>query len=105
MNAKTEFTSHTKDLPRVIAAAIAVNYRQSNGVNLFLGESYSQSEYEAFLNLLDRIDYYNGFGGQELFGYIWYEDGTWSERYEYDGSESWDYKKRPVIEPFVLEEY
>ena len=46
------------------------------------------------LTLLD-FEYYSGFGGQEVYGYIWYTDGTWSERGEYDGSEWWIHKKRP----------
>ena len=39
----------------------------------------------------------SGYGGQELFGTIWYEDGTWSDRGEYDGSEWWNYNKCPDI--------
>ena len=48
-------------------------------------------------NVLPELDfnYDNGYGGQELYGYIWYTDGTWSERGEYDGSEWWEYKKTP----------
>ena len=50
-------------------------------------------------NFLDQIDfeYDNGFGCQELFGTIWYEDGTWSSRGEYDGSEWWEYNSCPKI--------
>jgi len=43
------------------------------------------------------IEYDNGYGGQELFGNIWYEDGSWSEREEYDGSEWWEHKVCPNI--------
>jgi len=46
------------------------------------------------LPLLD-FDYNDGFGGQELYGYIWYKDGTWSDRGEYDGSEWWQHQTRP----------
>lgn len=42
-----------------------------------------------------NFQYDDCFGGQELFGYIWYTDGTWSEREEYDGSEWWQHKERP----------
>jgi hypothetical protein len=51
---------------------------------------------EEALPLLD-FNYDDGFGGQELYGYIWYDDGTWSERSEYDGSEWWSYKKRKEV--------
>ena len=48
------------------------------------------------LPLLD-CDYNAGYGGQELFGNIWYADGTWSERGEYDGAEWWEHKVCPPI--------
>jgi hypothetical protein len=48
------------------------------------------------LPLLD-VEYCNGHGMQELFGNIWYEDGSWSERNEYDGSEWWEHKVCPEI--------
>ena len=41
-------------------------------------------------------DYDDGFGGAEVPEcYIVFDDGSWLERYEYDGSERWDYKKTP----------
>ena len=51
-------------------------------------------------DVLDKLDfsYDEGYGRQELFGYIWYKDGTWSERCEYDGSEWWRHIKRPPID-------
>jgi len=42
-----------------------------------------------------NFEYDNGFGVQELFGYIWYDDGTWSDRGEYDGSEWWQHQCCP----------
>ena len=49
--------------------------------------------------VLPLLDFYydNGYGGQILYGNIWYTDGTWSERGEYDGSEWWAYKCCPEI--------
>ena len=50
---------------------------------------------EIFKKLAD-LKYDNGFGGAEvntrlmIVGEDW-----WLERYEYDGSESWDYKAKP----------
>lgn len=43
------------------------------------------------------FEYDNGYGGQELEGTIWYSDGTWSERGEYDGSEWWEYRACPPL--------
>lgn len=42
------------------------------------------------------FDYDSGYGGQELFGHIWYADGTWSNRGEYDGSEWWELVEPPT---------
>ena len=49
--------------------------------------------------VLPELDftYDGGYGTQELFGFIWYTDGTWSERGEYDGSEWWSHKTAPPI--------
>tara|TARA_R110000822_G_scaffold65508_3_gene160309 strand:- start:298 stop:567 length:270 start_codon:yes stop_codon:yes gene_type:complete len=44
------------------------------------------------------FDYDNGYCSQQLFGFIWYSDGTWSCRGEYDGSEWWEHVERPSPE-------
>ena len=31
------------------------------------------------------------------FGVVWLTDGSWLERYEYDGAENWELKKLPTI--------
>ena len=51
---------------------------------------------DAFLASLN-FDYDNGYGCQELYGFIWFSDGTWAERGEYDGSEWWNRRKRPEM--------
>ena len=56
--------------------------------------------YNTFLQSLDFV-YNAGFGGQELYGVIWYADGTWSSRYEYDGSEEWAHRRVPVIPEYL----
>jgi len=43
------------------------------------------------------FEYDEGFGSATLFGNVWYTDGTWSERGEYDGSEWWEHKRCPEI--------
>ena len=57
---------------------------------------FTEKDYSHFLEAID-YEYDSGYGGQEVFGNIWYKDGTWSERGEYDGSEWWAYKTVPVI--------
>ncbi|MBV1929832.1 MAG: hypothetical protein KUG81_10025 [Gammaproteobacteria bacterium] len=55
---------------------------------------------EDIVDSLD-FDYHSGYGGQNLFCYIWYKDGTWSERGEYDGSEWWEHQERPKLDVVV----
>ena len=45
-----------------------------------------------------NFEYDDGYGGQQLFGYVWYKDGTWSQRGEYDGSEWWEHVTRPTLD-------
>ena len=59
-----------------------------------------EGDLETVLPQLD-FDYDCGFGGQNLFGFVWYKDGTWSERGEYDGSEWWKHKKRPPLDVHI----
>lgn len=61
-----------------------------------LPRNFGAIELSDFIESLD-FSYDDGFGGQELFGFIWYADGTWSERREYDGAEWWEYQKCPQI--------
>lgn len=102
MNAKQEFISHVDDR-KVKCASISgrEHYNRHNdswdSSNFDLRLDYSPSEFQEFLNLLD-FNYDNGYGGQELHGTIWYDDGTWSSRGEYDGSEWWEYNKCPDID-------
>jgi hypothetical protein len=44
-----------------------------------------------------NFEYDRGYGHQELFGTIWYNDGSWSERDEYDGSEWWVHRACPPL--------
>ena len=91
MNAKGEFTQHIFGLKRVKCAYIDEHTHKYE-----LACHYNQEEYDQFLNSLD-FNYDAGYGSQELYGTIWYEDGTWSSRWEYDGSEGWEYNKCPTI--------
>ena len=63
--------------------------------HLMLPSGYSEDELCVFLESLLKVNYYAGFGGQELYGEIAYNDGTWMERGEYDGSEWWNHQKYP----------
>lgn len=86
-NAKVEFLDHVSNKAKVKCARIN---------EISLTRNYTEKQYDEFLKHLD-FNYNNGYGGQELYGTIWYEDGTWSERGEYDGSEWWNFKSVPKI--------
>ena len=62
---------------------------------------YTQEQYNSFIESLD-FEYDAGYGGQELFGCIWYKDGTWADRGEYDGSEWWQHHECPIVPKSLL---
>ena len=90
-NAKKEFL---EEIGSQLSKRNWVKCAQVNGFNLKI--DYTPEEYEKFLSNLD-YEYDDGYGSQILHGNIWYVDGTWSERCEYDGSEWWEYKSTPGI--------
>jgi len=96
INAKTEFLEHIEDR-KVLCASTW------NNVNLKV--NYTDADWNAFLKSNDN-EYDNGYGGScfPLDAFIWYTDGSWSERCEYDGSSWWSYKKCPPIPPNLLNE-
>ena len=55
---------------------------------------------ERFIKLAD-IEYDNGYGGAEIDTtlIIMLKDGSWLERWEYDGSEGWEFNDK-IIKPF-----
>jgi hypothetical protein len=99
MNAKDEFLRHIADR-EVLCAGVSLSDRsdgRTSGTTVDLTTGWDKSDWDNFLKGIDH-EYDNGFGGQELHGTIWYKDGTWSTRGEYDGSEWWEYHKCPPID-------
>lgn len=94
-NAKLEYLDHTSGL-EVMCATIMRNGHESH-----LKVDYSEVDLSEFLTSLDYF-YDSGYGGQELYGTIWYKDGTWSDRGEYDGSEWWQHHSVPDIPTNLL---
>lgn len=91
MNARNEFLGHVEG--KNIKCAVI----HARGKPMILGVDGSPDVMSTFLAALD-FTYDSGFGGQDLFGYIWFMDGTWSERHEYAGSERWVHKQCPDFE-------
>lgn len=99
-NAKQEFLGHITDRcvgGRTVRCA-KVNTHHQDGI---LPVGYTSEDLGLFLKEID-FNYDSGYGGQELYGTIWYTDGTWSSRGEYDGSEWWEYNQCPEITPDLL---
>ncbi len=85
MNARQELLEHVKG--KGVVKFINVEH---NGVVI-------KGTLEEVLPQID-FEYSEGYGFQELYGYIWYLDGTWSSRREYDGAEWWTHNVCPDIE-------
>jgi len=111
-NAKEELLKLLEGKAKVKCATITKGY-QYNGKEPYpkfelkvnhtfeLKVNHTEEEFQSFLKSLN-FDYDSGFGGQELFGTIWLEDGTWCTRGEYDGSEWWEHNQLPEIPSELL---
>ena len=99
MNAKQEFLAHTQE-HNVKCAIVQINDNLKLNT-IRLRQNHSFIEMDNFLNQLN-FEYSSDYGLQYLLGIIWYNDGTWSIRGEYDGSEWWQYQYCPVIPKELL---
>ena len=102
-NAKKELLNHAGQrklkaahVERVIRSVGKDGKRGRNCCSFYLFPDYTEQELTDFLSSLD-FEYNAGFGSQELFGTLWFDDGTWSERFEYDGSERWQNHELPPV--------
>lgn len=84
INAKKELLSHIKDRE---VEFVSIAYYNDDIIEI-------KGTLDEVLPKLD-FEYDAGFGIQQLNGYIWYTDGTWSDRGEYDGSEWWQHQVCP----------
>jgi len=96
MNAKSEMVEHVADRVVLCAKVTLGRDYQDDRNDFVLRVGHTQADHDAFFQSLD-FEYDSGFGRQELYGNIWYQDGTWSDRGEYDGSEWWQYQSVPKI--------
>lgn len=95
-NTKGEFLNHVSNRA-ILCCQIYKRNRygeRPNYINLTTG--WTTEDWQQFISDID-FEYDSGYGGQELFGTIWYVDGTWSSRGEYDGSEWWEHHQCPGI--------
>lgn len=67
-----------------------------------LPKKWTSDEWLTFLKQLNFNYAGDEYGEQELYGYVWFKDGSWLERYEYDGREEWHFKHTPDLEQFFM---
>ena len=58
--------------------------------------------YDEILTTIN-IAYNPGYGTQHVYGTLWFENGIWATRYEYDGSEGWELHVYPKLPKRVIE--
>lgn len=94
-NAKSEFLNHISG--RQVLCAQIQKDEYGDNISVFnLTTGWNEEDCNEFIDSLD-FEYDSGYGGQCLFATIWYVDGTWSDRGEYDGSEWYEYHMCPEI--------
>lgn len=96
-NVKNELLAHVGSMDNVKAVQLKYERRTRNlkSEQLFhLPEGYSEEVLADFLHNID-FAYDDPCGWQQLFGFIWWKDGTWSSRYAYDGKEWWVHNEAP----------
>jgi len=102
-NAKRELLDHLEECNTKVKCAYILHSPCGYGedsydiTKIILTTPHTAEQYNTFLDQLNNLRYDSGYGSQKLYGTIWYEDGTWSSRGEYDGSEWWEHNKLPPI--------
>jgi hypothetical protein len=71
---------------------------EKNRYKLLMG--YDEYQYSELLKSLD-FEYDEIHGSQELFGTIWFQNGTWSTRWENQGDEGWEHHTVPEIPDYL----
>ena len=100
---KQEFLDEVKDKD-LLCAFIVRQFQDSRsyktkGKRYILKVGFTKEGYAEFLKSIDFK--YNG-DFKIPYATIWYNDGTWSERAEYDGKEWYEHKKFPNIPKTLL---
>jgi hypothetical protein len=104
MNAKQELQHEFERIgKKPICASIHDGWGGDGSLSITLKKGHTDLEFTEFMDKLD-FDYDAGYGAQYIDGTVWFEDGTWLSRGEYDGSEWWVYLKTPEI-PEYLEKH
>jgi len=68
---------------------------------ILLKSNYTDEDFNRFLNDLN-FNYDSGYGVQELWGTVWFEDHSWAKRTVCDGGEWWKRYSLPEIPKELL---
>ena len=102
MNARQELQYEFDRIgKKPICAIIEDGWGGDGNVIATLKKGHTDQEFEEFMKELD-FDYDAGYGAQFIDGTVWFGDGTWLSRGEYDGSEWWQYLGTPKIPDHLL---
>lgn len=105
-----QFGKTFKDVEQVTWAVIVKQVTLKDGRPACQVEDH-WCTWETFAEAARAIDYDNGYGHQEIGESleILFKDGSWMQRWEYDGSEGWEYvvprervEGEPVTDKFVV---
>ena len=108
-NAKKELVEALDDITKQYSVSVKCtwitykDYSETAKVHAYLPVGFNASELSDFLKEID-FDYDDGWGTQEVFGLVWFDDGSWMERGEYDGAEWWEYRQTPDIPAYLTVE-
>ena len=93
INAKTEFQEVLNSIEKTTSDIVICNITLQSWRDIIKSIKGLTSD-------LEQLDftYDDGFGRQELFGLVLFNDNTWLSRGEYEGSEWWNYNKCPTVE-------
>ena len=95
MNAKLELSMLLKEALTTNARIKCAKIQYKTQV-IILVSNHTKTDFNNFLKKLD-FEYDDDYGYQELYGCVWFTNGTWAERLEYDGCEKWQHKCIPEI--------
>jgi hypothetical protein len=96
MMASNDNTNLLKETLRAIQSNTNIEVSHCIYFDDYFGQ-YCSFTFEEFIELAKDLDYYAGYGGQEIDATlrIYFKDGSYLYRKEYDGSEWWEYEQGP----------
>lgn len=96
---------HGKSPSDIVWIDIWITECYSDSIHYVLTPNHTEKELKAFLEASFELNYNNSYGARELDGCVFFTDGSWLERNDYDGLEWWEHKTVPSFENVVIYPY